>query len=99
MAIQLRILGPLQLRGTDGRELDSLLRQSKRVSLLAYLAAATPHGFHRRDTLLGVFWPELDGQRARSALSQALYVLRSALGHEAILTRGDADVGFAPAVL
>src|SRR5688500_13307863 len=92
MAIELRILGPLRLGSPEGRELDPLLRQSKRIALLAYLCAATPRGVHRRDTLLAIFWPELDTAHARSALNQALYVLRTTLGARALITRGDADV-------
>jgi DNA-binding SARP family transcriptional activator/Tol biopolymer transport system component len=93
MAVELKILGSLRLSTSEGRELDPLLRQSKRVALLVYLAAAVPHGFHRRDTLLALFWPELDVARARSALNQALYVLRKGLGDQAIQTRGDGEVG------
>ena len=33
----------------------------------------------RRDTLLGVFWPELEQDRARNALSKAVYFLRQSL--------------------
>ena len=90
--VDLRVLGSLRLSATDGRDFESLLRQPKRTALLAYLAAATPAGFHRRDTLLGLFWPELDEARARAALNQALYVLRNSLGEQAILTRGDGEV-------
>ena len=63
--------------------------QPKRLALLAYLVLAHPRGFHRRDTLLAIFWPELDTRHARNALSQALYSLRTALGDGAILTRGN----------
>src|SRR5687768_13993232 len=66
------------------------------MALLAYLAAALPRGPHRRDTLLALFWPESDGARARAALNQALYVLRKALGDEAIESRGDGDVRLNP---
>lgn len=93
MTIEIRMLGTLRLTTTDGRDLGSLVRQPKRVALLAYLAAAVPRGLHRRDTLLAHFWPELDDSHARAALSQALYVLRSALGEESIIARGDAEVG------
>jgi DNA-binding SARP family transcriptional activator/Tol biopolymer transport system component len=96
MHVELRLLGSLRLVSSDGRDLDPLLRQSKRVALLAYLAAATPRGFHRRDTLLGIFWPELDQMHARSALNQSLYVLRSVLGDSAIVTRGPGEVGVHP---
>src|SRR5256886_16106378 len=58
--IELRLFGGLDLRRSDGRELDSILTQPKRVALLAFLATATPYRLHRRDTLLGLFWPELD---------------------------------------
>lgn len=91
--IELRLLGTLQLSASDGRDLTALARQSKRTALLLYLAAAVPYGLHRRDTLLALFWPELDESKARSALSQALYVLRNALGEQAIVTRGDDEVG------
>jgi TolB-like protein/DNA-binding SARP family transcriptional activator len=91
--IELRILGTLQLSASDGRDLESLARQSKRTALLVYLAAAVPNGLQRRDTLLALFWPELDETRARAALSQALYVLRNTLGDQGIVTRGDDEVG------
>src|SRR2546426_275896 len=87
------MLGTLQLSASDGRDLEPLARQSKRSALLCYLAAAVPHGLQRRDTLLALFWPELDETHARPALSQALYVLRNALGDQGIVTRGDDEVG------
>ncbi len=70
----------------------ALLPRPKRVALLAYLAAARPHGFHRRDKLHGLFWQEATQDRARRALNQALFVLREGLGRDAIVTRGDAEV-------
>jgi len=91
--VELRILGSLQLRAADGRQVETLVRHAKRTALLAYLAAAIPRGPHRRDTLLALFWPESDAPHARAALNQALYVLRSALGDEAITPRGDGEVG------
>ena len=99
MTIDLRVFGSLQLTATDGRDLESLLRQPKRTALLAYLAAAVPRGFHRRDTLLALFWPELDDSRARGALNQALYILRNALGDQGILTRGDAEIALSTEVV
>jgi serine/threonine-protein kinase len=78
---------------TDGQTVETVSRQPKRTALLAYLAAALPRGFHRRDKLVALFWPELDEAHARNALSQALYVLRAALGEAAVVTRGDSEVG------
>ena len=96
--IELRILGPLDLRAPDGTEVRSVLSQPKRLVLLAYLAV-TPGAFRRRDTLLALFWPELDQPRARAALRQAVYHLRRALGAEVIVGRGDDELGIDPARL
>lgn len=90
--IEFRTLGSLELRRTDGTELRSLLAQPKRVALLAYLCLAKPRGFHRRDTLLGLFWPDADQAHARASLRNALHVLRQSLGEAAISSRGDEEV-------
>lgn len=97
--VELRILGPPQLVTSDGHTVDTLARQPKRTALLAYLAAATPRGFYRRDKLVALFWPELDERHARNALSQALHVLRAALSEPAIVTRGESEVGLNPDVV
>src|SRR2546426_2178589 len=91
--IELRLLGGLDLRRGGGLKLDGLLTQPKRVALLAFLTAATPPRFHRRDTLLGLFWPELDQEHARAALRQALHGLRQGLGTDVLTSRGDEEVG------
>src|SRR5207247_9391243 len=94
--VEFRLLGTLSLTTADGREVGSLLSQPRRLARLAYLAAATPRGLHRRDTLLALFWPELDQDHARAALRQALHVLRGALGTDAVVTRGDEEIGLDP---
>ncbi len=91
--VELRILGSVHLKASDGRDVEALVRQEKRTALLVYLAAALPRGPHRRDTLLALFWPESDASHARAALNQALYVLRTALGEQAIVPRGDGAAG------
>src|SRR5207245_1427032 len=91
--IELRLLGRLSLTSADGRDVRALLGQPRRLALLAYLAAATPPGFHRRDSLLALFWPELDQEHARAALRQALHVVRDALGTNAVASRGDEEIG------
>src|SRR5260370_39464229 len=90
--IKLGMLGTVSLSDADGREVRSVLRQPRRLALLAYLAAATPRGLHRRDSLLALFWPELDQAHARAALRQALHVVRDGLGADVIGTRGGEDV-------
>lgn len=91
--IRLHTLGTIALADETGTELTRVLRQPKRFALLAYLALARPRGFQRRDMLLGLFWPELDADRARAALRQALYTLRLSLPDGVLETRGDEEVG------
>ena len=91
--IELRMLGRLSLTSADGRDVGALLGQPRRLALLAYLAAARPQGFYRRDSLLALFWPELDQEHARAALRQALHVVRDALGADAVASRGDEEIG------
>jgi DNA-binding SARP family transcriptional activator/TolB-like protein/Tfp pilus assembly protein PilF len=91
--VELHLLGPAQLAGSNGQDSATLTRQPKRMALLAYLAVAKPRGFHRRDKLVALFWPELDEPHARNSLSQALHVIRAALGDDAVQTRGDEEVG------
>ena len=42
MAIRLRVLGSADLTRADGRHLDTLLQQPKRLALLVYLALNQP---------------------------------------------------------
>ncbi len=93
--IRFTALGSLELTGDDGRPLLSVLSQPRRLALLAYLAVARPAGFHRRDTLTALFWPDADAEHARDALSQALRFLRRSLGDDAILGRGAEEVAVA----
>jgi serine/threonine-protein kinase len=96
--IEFRVLGSLDLRSALGVPADRVLSQPKRLALLAYLAASTPRGFHRRDSLLALFWPELDQEHARAALRNAIHFLRQELGPGVLTSRGD-DVGLSGAML
>ena len=91
--VHLHTLGSLDLRGSDGQSIRSVLAQPKRLALLAHLAISATRGFHRRDTLLALFWPESDTERARASLRTALSVLRRALGEGVVVGRGGDDVG------
>jgi len=91
--LTLRAFGALDLRDADGAPLGTVLAQSKRAALLAYLAIARPGQLHRRDSLLALFWPDLDQPRGRSALSQALSFLRREVGEGALVTQGPEEVG------
>jgi DNA-binding SARP family transcriptional activator/TolB-like protein len=97
--IELRALGSLDLRTADGHEIRSVLAQPKRLALLAYLAAAVPGGFARRDTLLGMFWPESSDERARGAFRQAVLYLRRSLGEGVLVNRAEDELGIAAGTL
>src|SRR5919109_2954638 len=90
--VRLRVLGPADLRDEHGREISDVLRQPKRLAFLTFLAIS-PRQFQRRDSLVALFWPELDAEHARAALRRTLYWLRGAIGAEAIESRGDEEVG------
>src|SRR5215213_3662008 len=87
--LRLQTLGTLDLRDADGVEIHAVLAQPRRLALLLYLAIAAPPGFHRRDKLLAMFWPEADTERARASLNRAIYFLRRELGQGVVISRGD----------
>lgn len=94
--IRLHLLGPLTLKHEDGTSVASVVAQPKRLALLVCLAAVYPPGSRSRDTLAALLWPELDQERARKGLRQALFGLRRSLGKEAFTSAGDERVGVDP---
>lgn len=94
---ELRILGPTELAGPVPDAGDSVVRQPKRLALLAHLALTTADGFRRRDKVIALFWPELDQSQARTYLRKALYGINEALGAEIFATRGEDEIRLDPA--
>ncbi|MBA3853381.1 MAG: hypothetical protein C0503_03140 [Gemmatimonas sp.] len=90
--LRLRVLGGMEASAADGSPLEDLSRHTKRLAMVVYLACARPRGFHRRDKLAALFWPELPDERARAALRTTLSRLRDDLGAELIATRGADEV-------
>src|SRR5687767_9192727 len=91
IVIRLSALGGFALQDADGRPIAGVLSQPKRAALFAYLVLAQPRRAHPRDTIVALFWPDLDDTRARNALSQAIHFLRGALGNETLISHdGDA---------
>lgn len=90
--MRLQVLGTLDVVDGDGVQLP-ILAQPKRLAVLLYLALARPRGKHRRDTLLAMFWPELDRERARTALNKSVHHLRSVLGAEVVIRPGAQRLG------
>jgi DNA-binding SARP family transcriptional activator len=97
--LELRALDGIDLRSDDGRDVGAVLAQPKRLALLAYLALAVPRGFQRRDTLVGLFWPERDQEHARGALRKTVQLLRRALGEGFIVARGEDELAVDRAAL
>lgn len=91
--IKLQVLGRLDLFDANGRVLHSVLAQPKRQAVLAYLAVAVPRGYHRRESLLALLWPDSDDEHARGSLSKAISHLRQSLGSELLISRGHAELG------
>src|SRR4051812_12686702 len=91
-AFELRILGSTELVGPDTADPATVVRQSKRLALLAYLALGTVDGFRRRDQIMGLFWPELDQSSARANLRKALHGIRESLGDDLFITRGEDEI-------
>jgi len=90
----LRLLGSAVLDGPDGPVAGrAALRQ--RLALLALLAVEHPRPLSR-DSLVASLWPESDTGDARHHLRDSLYLLRSALGDDAVLSTGD-DLRLNPA--
>ena len=72
----LETLGMLVLREPEGRaSVAADAQQSRRLALLAVLAASGGRGCSR-DRLLLLFWPDSSQQRARHSLEQLLYLIR-----------------------
>lgn len=94
MTVHLRTLGQIHLRDDAGVELRSLLTQPKRLALLVFLASSGGR-MVRRDSLLAMFWPESDDERARNALRQAVHFIKQAAGSEVVVSRGADELGLA----
>ncbi len=97
--IELRTLGSLDLLAARRPGSRDVVSQPKRMALLAYLAVAEPRGLKRRDTLMALFWPDSDADHARRVLRQTVYLLRRALGGDAVISRGGEEVGINPEAL
>ena len=83
----LRLLGTASLDGPDGPVAGRAgLRQ--RIALLALLAIEHPNPLSR-DKLVADLWPESGTDDARHLLRESLYILRSALGDDSVLSTGD----------
>jgi tetratricopeptide (TPR) repeat protein len=88
VSVRLLILGPVQLE-LDGQALPT--RARKRLEILVYLLEARIAG-HAEVTLaelLETFYPHQMLEESRNTLRQQMYLIRSSLGNESILSTQD----------
>jgi serine/threonine-protein kinase len=93
------VLGGIELRGLPSPDADRLLAQSKAVAFLVYLVLAPTGRHQRRDRLVGLLWPELDQAHARAALRKTVHLVRSTLGPDVLVARGDEELALSPGAL
>lgn len=93
--IGFRTFGAIDLRREDGERLE-LLRQPKRLAVLAYLAAEQTSGPVRREQLLPLLWSGSAPSSARHALSSTLSRLRGTLGSDVVRGRGEETLWLDP---
>jgi len=78
----LTVTGPPRLCGPDGRAIQSITAQPKRLGLLTYLVLSA--GAVPRSRLMALFWPESAEGKARNALNQSVFYLRRSLDATAV---------------
>ena len=87
LMIELALLGSVSLTGPVGPFARRAV-QRRRMALLALLAGSSPESLSR-DRAAGLLWPESDDRTARHLLADSVYVLRRALGTDAIVSTDD----------
>jgi serine/threonine-protein kinase len=83
--LSLKLLGGASLE-RSGAPVPGRAARGHRMALLALLAAGRALS---RDKALALLWPESDADRGRRMLSDTLYLLRGALGEDALPASGD----------
>ena len=81
-------LASASLDGPDRPVVAGRAALRQRVALLALLAIEHPRPISR-DKVLACLWPESGTDEARHLLRDTLYILRTALGDDAVLSTGD----------
>ncbi len=95
-SVYCRVLGPVRVT-VAGADAPAELLWRKHVALLVYLARS-PRKSRTREHLIGLLWSDRDERQARHSLSEALRVLRRALGEEGLVADVD-QVRLAPDVV
>ena len=84
----LRLFGGARLETEDEEPVRGRAAHRRRLAILALLATAPAKGM-ARERIIGYLWPDLDAEKGRRSLSEALYLIRKELGDDAIQAIGD----------
>ncbi|HUS11686.1 MAG TPA: BTAD domain-containing putative transcriptional regulator [Pyrinomonadaceae bacterium] len=85
--LRLNLLGALDVVDAAGRSKSGEIAGTKPLALLAFLVVEGAERPVRRDTVIGLLWPDSTQKNARQSLSQNLHVLRTVLG-DVIVSQG-----------
>jgi DNA-binding SARP family transcriptional activator len=85
--LSLRLFGGISL-SDPVRTIPARATQRRQLALLAVVSTPTARP-RSRDKLGALLWPEATSEHARRLLSDSIYVLRTALGDDVILTAGE----------
>jgi len=86
--IDLRVFGTLAVESDTQHDAALLAAQPKAAALVVFLTLARPRGFHQRDRLVGLLWPDGTQQDARAALRKTLDRVRELVGDRILVSRG-----------
>jgi DNA-binding SARP family transcriptional activator len=83
--LRLQLLGGFRAF-VDREELSALAKQPRRAALLVYVAVERKVA---RSRVIQALWPDVEPERGRHSLNQAIYYLRRIIGADWIELRGD----------
>ena len=89
--LQLHTFGGVYLADAEGRPLGGAASQRRLLAVLLPLAVAGDRGVSR-EKLMALLWPEVDEDRARHSLTQALYSARRAANADDVFVLSAGDV-------
>ena len=89
--LQLQTFGGVYLADAEGRPLGGAASQRRLLAVLLPLAVAGDRGVSR-EKLMALLWPEVDEDRARHSLTQALYSARRAASADDVFVLSAGDV-------
>lgn len=95
--LRLKTLGLPLVERRDGKSLSAAARQRRVLALLAIVATGRDRGVSR-DRILALLWSESEPEKARQALTQALYHARRALEQDDVFV-ASADLRLNPDVI